>query len=75
MRNAYIHYGGFKGMWMFLLDCPDRTEISDWAYEPMCWMYMNGIISGRSDGYLAPRSFASRAEAAQIFKNYLLNRD
>ena len=61
--------GGFKDMWMFLLDYPDRDEVSEWAYEAMCWMTMNDVISGIADGgttVLDPRGSATRAQVATI---------
>ena len=62
--------GGFQGMWMFLLDCADREEISPWAYEALCWMKMKGIMQGKGE-YMAPRDMVLNAEAAQIFMGYL----
>lgn len=63
--------GGFTGMWMFLLNYADRAEVSSWAYEPVCYMTMHGILGGKDDNLLDPKGTATRAEAAQIFKNYL----
>lgn len=61
--------GGFKGMWMFLLDYPDRGEVSEWAYEAVCWMTMNGIITGIAEGgatKLCPTGTATRTQVAMI---------
>lgn len=63
--------GGFSGMWMFLLRYEDAAQISDWAYEPLCWMTMNGVISGKDNNLLDPAGFASRAETAQMLMKYL----
>ncbi|MBQ3199619.1 MAG: S-layer homology domain-containing protein [Firmicutes bacterium] len=62
--------GGFKGNWMFLLDCTDRAEISEWAYEPMCWMTMHGILSKDDERALRPREAVSRIQADQILTAY-----
>ena len=67
----YVQYKGegFEGSWMFLLDYPDRAEVSEWAYEAMCWMTMNGIINGVADGesvMLCPTGTATRAQLATI---------
>ena len=62
--------GGFTGMWMFLLDFNDRDEISDWAYEAMCYMNMNGIINGKPEKLLDPQGVATRAEAAAMLRRY-----
>ena len=63
--------GGFTGAWMFLLDYPDRASVAEWAYEPMCWMTMKGVIGGKDAGVLAPKAEATRAEAAQMLMRYL----
>jgi hypothetical protein len=62
--------GGFQGMWMFLLDCADRSEISSWAYESMCWMKMKGIMTGKG-AYMAPADMVTNAEAAAVVMRYL----
>lgn len=63
--------GGFQGMWMLLLDYPDRDNISDYAYEGVAWCTVNGILTGRSDGTLAPRAVVTRAAAATMMQRYL----
>ncbi|MCD8356798.1 MAG: S-layer homology domain-containing protein [Clostridia bacterium] len=49
----------------------DASSISNYAVEPMQWAVSTNILSGRSTTTLAPLSNATRAECAQIFKNYL----
>lgn len=63
--------GGFTGMWMFLLDCTDREQVAEWAYEPLCWMTMKRVMQGDGSGALKPQNAATRAEMAQIIMNYL----
>ena len=63
--------GGFQGNWMFLLDCTDRAEISEWVYEPMCWMSMHGILSKDDTGALLPRESIFRIEVDKILTAYL----
>ena len=63
--------GGFTGMWMFRLAIADVAEISDWSYEPMCWMTMHKAMVGKGEERLDPKGVATRAEMAQILKNYL----
>ena len=63
--------GGFTGMWMFLLNCTDRADVAEWAYEPMCWMTMKGVMQGDGTGALNPKATATRAEMAQIIQNYM----
>ena len=63
--------GGFTGAWMFLLDCTDRSDVAEWAYEPMCWLTMKGLLNGDGTGALKPQATATRAEVAQFIKNYM----
>jgi len=53
------------------LDFADEDEISDWAVEALRWATENGVIYGKEGGILDPRGYATRAEAAQILKNFL----
>ncbi len=58
---------GFTGMWAFPLNFPDADQVSEYAYEPLCWMTMNEVITGTDGGALAPGDNASRAEVATMF--------
>ena len=49
----------------------DGEAIRPYALEPMRWAVAEGIINGFDDGYLAPGKSTSRAQAAQILKNYI----
>jgi len=62
---------GFTGLWMFNLRYEDAAEVSEWAYEAVCWMTMNEII-GEVDGKFDPKSGASRALTASAI--YLLSK-
>ena len=68
-RYAQYKGQGFTGAWAFPLSYPDAASVSDWAYEPMCWMTMHGVINGVS-GNLAPAANASRAQVATVFMRY-----
>lgn len=67
--EQYKH--GAAGALAFLPDFADRTEISDWAYEAMCWAVENGVIKGRESGLLDPKGRAMRCETAQMLMNDL----
>ena len=56
---------------MFQLDYPDRESISEYAYESVAWCSVNGVLTGRSDGTLAPNATVTRAAAAAMFQRYL----
>ena len=48
---------GFTEAWAFRLDYADANEVSDYAYEALCWTTMHGIITGTGDGStLSPRA-------------------
>lgn len=49
----------------------DSSKVSDYAWEAMCWGTEQGILQGRSNGYLVPKGTATRAEVAEMLKNYL----
>ena len=49
----------------------DTDEISPFALEALRWAVENGIINGKGGGILDPKGPATRAQAAQILKNYL----
>ncbi|MBR3559910.1 MAG: S-layer homology domain-containing protein [Oscillospiraceae bacterium] len=68
-RYAQYKGQGFTGMWAFPLNYSDAESISDWAYEPMCWMTMNGVING-IDGNLVPAGNATRAQVATMLMRY-----
>ena len=69
-RCAQAKGQGFTGMWAFPLDFKNAAEVSEFAYEPMCWMTMNGIITGMGGGRLAPLDNATRAQIATMFLRY-----
>jgi hypothetical protein len=58
-------------MWSFLLDFPDTGNVAEWAYEPLCWMVMQGVINGM-DGMLNPQGSATRAQVASMLSRFTL---
>ena len=56
-------------MWSFRLAFPDAGDVSDWAYEAMCWMVMNGVVNGM-DGRLNPQGNAVRAHVVSMLYRY-----
>lgn len=49
----------------------DTDDVSDYALTAVKWAVEKGIMSGYGDGLLNPKGFATRAQVAQMFKNYL----
>ena len=69
-RCAQAKRLGFTGTWAFPLDYSDAADVSEYAYEAMCWMTMHGVINGMGDGTLAPRDNATRAQIATMFLRF-----
>lgn len=63
--------GGFSKDWTYHMNFSDMKDLSDWAYESMCWMNMHKIILGKTNDLLNPQGKATRAEAANILYRYL----
>ncbi len=51
----------------------DADQASDYARKALLWAVRNGIMSGDGRGQLAPGETATRAEAAQMLKNFMEN--
>ena len=49
----------------------DAKDISGWAKEAVRDMQVGGVMSGSTDGKFYPKKDATRAEVAQILKNYI----
>lgn len=61
---------GFAGMWMFLLQAEDRDRIAEYAYEPMCWLTMKGVLKTDEEGNLNPSATLTAAELQQILARF-----
>ena len=48
----------------------DKTLIAEWALEDMTWAVGVKVLSGKGNNLLDPLGTASRAEAAQMLKNF-----
>ena len=68
MIYRYVQYKGegFTDDWMFMLDYVDSADVSEYAYEAMCWNTMNGIINGMDDNTLSPKTNSTRAQVAAV---------
>lgn len=55
---------GFSSKCIYLLEAVDREVISDFAYEPVCWTVMNGILNDENGvtGYFNPQEKITRHE-------------
>ncbi len=60
---------GVSGYWDgtdYLSGFHDQFDVSDWAVEPMNFLYQVGIVTGTDNGYLMPRVDVSNAHTATI---------
>ncbi len=64
---------GFSGVWAFELDYTDAADISEYAYEAVCWLTMNGMVQADADtdGAFEPGGAVSRMEAAAVFAKFV----
>ena len=62
--------GGYAPGWSYKLDFTDAGSVSSWANEAVCWCNENKILNGMGEGLLVPAGNATRAQAAQMLKNY-----
>ena len=56
----------FTGAWAFRLGFEDAEQISDYAYEAVCWLSMQGIMGATEGNRFAPQAAVSAAEADEI---------
>ena len=52
----------------------DAANVSDWAKAAMNWALENGILGGKGGKMLDPTGMATRAELAQMIKNFCANK-
>ncbi len=69
-RFAKLNGKGFEGLWAFNLDYKDAESVSEWANEAVCWMTMQGVITGIGGDLIDPQADASRAQVATMFMRY-----
>ena len=69
-RYAQTLGEGFTGNWFFPLNFPDAADVSEYAYEALCWMTMENVIQGMEDGGLHPQGTANRAQLATMLMRF-----
>lgn len=68
-------YAGSPAATNMELNFNDESEISPFAREALRWAVENGILNGYGDGRLGPQGQASRAQTAQLLKNFIENQE
>lgn len=66
-------YAGSPAADVQTLNFTDAGQASGYAVEALYWATTNGILNGCGNGRLDPRGPATRAQAAQILKNFIEN--
>ena len=65
------HYAGHPQIEGQDFEFSDLDAVSAYAVTAVQWAVENGIISGTGNNLLSPGETASRAQVAQMLKNYL----
>ena len=71
MATILFRYATYKGMDTVTLaenlgQFTDNSEISEYAVSALNWAVGNNVMSGKGNGILDPKGFATRAEAAAV---------
>ncbi|MGI6030062.1 MAG: S-layer homology domain-containing protein [Eubacteriales bacterium] len=69
-RYAQSNDQGFTGNWAFPLGYSDANEISEFAYEAVCWMTMKDIMGPAEENLFAPKAEVTLEAANQVFEQY-----
>ena len=67
------NYAGRPAASSRVLDFTDADQAGSYALEALCWAAENGILNGYGNGQLVPGGTATRAQAAQMLKNFMEN--
>ena len=70
-RYAQQQGQGFTGAWAFPLDYEDAAEVSEYAYEAMCWMTMKGILTDVGNNRIDPDGTVTAEQGAEIFTQFM----
>lgn len=68
----YKELGNLETTGIQLLDYSDYMSVSGYAGGAMQWALINGIIKGKDNKMLDPQGNATRAEVAQVVKNFMI---
>lgn len=69
-RYAQSNDQGFTGAWAFPLSYSDAGEISEYAYESVCWVTMKDIMGDDGDNMFAPENVVTHQDANAVFELY-----
>lgn len=75
MAAIFMRYASYKGLSTEVTNTEkydsmkDTSNVSEYAVQPMKWATYHGVING-SNGSIMPKGNATRAEVAQMIKNF-----
>ena len=74
MIYNYAKYTGAAptGSWAIKLPYTDTNELSSDKIEAVMYCTLKSIVTKNSNGTLAPKSYVTRAEAAEILNNAMI---
>jgi len=48
----------------------DKANIDEYAYEPLCWLTMNKVLTGVDATHISPKTLTTRAQLAIIIQKF-----
>lgn len=69
-QYAKYHDQGFTGAWAFPLGYEDAGEVSEFAYEAVCWVTMKDIMGSVEENRFAPGDTVTHQQAALMLQQY-----
>ena len=69
-QYAKYHNQGFTGAWAFPLGYEDAGEISEFAYEAVCWVTMKDIMGPVEENRFAPGDTVTHEQAELMLQQY-----
>ena len=69
-RYAQNNDQGFTGAWAFPLGYSDASQISEYAYEAVCWVTMKEVMGEKEDQAFVPQGTVTQQEADNMLTQY-----
>ena len=73
LAQMLYNYAGKPAVSGDLSRFADADKVDGWAVSAITWATEHGVMGGKGGGYLDPLGKATRAEAAQMLKNFIEN--
>ncbi len=69
-RYAQNNDQGFTGVWAFPLNYSDASQISEYAYEAICWVTMKDVMGEKEEQAFVPQGTVTQQEADTMLTQY-----